>query len=82
MEVVRLTMQATVLRVQRDSLLVFAHDRGQKVLVHTADACRFRMGNYVCIQYSGAMTMSIPPQISAESIEVIPRFGRRGSSCR
>lgn len=69
-------MQATVLRVQCDKLLVFDHAMSQNVLVHTADACRFRVGEHVCIHYSGAMTMSIPPQITATNISTIPRFGR------
>lgn len=77
-----MTMQATILRVERDGLLVFEHNRAQRVWVHTSDARRFHVGNYVCIRYSGIMTMSIPPQISAESISIIPRFGRRGNSCR
>jgi hypothetical protein len=63
-------MQGRVLRVQRDSLLVRDCRTGQNVQVNTNRARRFRMGQRVIIQYSGAMTMSIPPQISAE--EIIP----------
>lgn len=76
-----MTMQATVLRVQCDNLLVFDRAMSQTVLVHTADACHFRVGDYVCIRYSGAMTMSIPPQITATNISTIPRFGRRRNQC-
>ena len=61
-------MQARVLRVQRDSLLVRDCRTGQNVQVNTNRARRFRPGQRVIIQYSGAMTMSIPPQISANDI--------------
>ena len=43
----------------------------QQVLVHTPDACCFRAGERVCITYSGAMTRSDPPQITAESIRPV-----------
>ncbi|MBQ2062307.1 MAG: hypothetical protein II458_06490 [Oscillospiraceae bacterium] len=61
-------MQARVLRVQRDILLVRDCRTGQNVQVNTSRARRFRAGQKVIIQYSGAMTMSIPPQISAMEI--------------
>lgn len=76
-----MTMQATVLRVSCNNLYVFDHAMSQAVIVHTPDACRFRAGDFVCIHYSGAMTMSIPPQITAINISVIPRFGRRRNPC-
>jgi len=76
-----MTMQATVLRVQENALLVFQHATSQRILVHTAEACRFRVGDVVCIQYSGAMTFSIPPQITAINIRVLPRFGPRRHLC-
>lgn len=76
-----MTMQATVLRVQCDNLLVFDHAMSQTVVVHAADACRFHVGEYVCIRYSGVMTRSIPPQITATNITTIPRFGRRRNPC-
>ncbi len=63
-------MQARVLRVQRDSLLVRDCRTRQNVQVNTGRARRFRVGQKVIIQYSGAMTRSIPPQISA--MEIIP----------
>lgn len=59
------TMIATVLEVQQGTLLVRDRRTSQKVLVHTALARRFRSGDIVHILYSGAMTMSIPPQITA-----------------
>ncbi len=56
---------AKVLCVQCSSLLVCDCSSQQKVLVHTDQAHCFSCGDYVRIEYSGAMTMSIPPQISA-----------------
>lgn len=62
------TMIATVTQVCRCSLLVCDHCTNQEVLVHTAQACCFSCGDCVCIHFSGAMTMSIPPQITATCI--------------
>ncbi|WP_298017405.1 hypothetical protein [uncultured Dysosmobacter sp.] len=62
------TMKACILRVCPCDLLVCDLCTSQEVLVHTPQACCFRVGQKVCIEYSGAMTMSIPPQISADSI--------------
>lgn len=62
------TMKACILRVCPCDLLVCDLCTSQEVLVHTPQACCFREGQKVCIEYSGAMTMSIPPQISADSI--------------
>lgn len=62
------TMNACVLRVCRCSLLVCDLSTSQEVLVHTPKACCFRVRDKVCIEYSGAMTMSIPPQITASGI--------------
>lgn len=81
-EVVNMTMQATVLEVHRDHLLVLDHSTMQKVRVNTPNACQFRMGDLVCIRYSGLMTMSLPPQISASRITVLPRFGPHRHLCR
>ena len=69
------TMNARVLRVNCCSLLVCDLDTCQEVLVHTNDACCFRPGQCVCIQHSGAMTMSIPPQVSAACVKCIPCGG-------
>lgn len=62
-------MKACVLRVCGCGLLVCDLCTSQQVMVHTPEACRFRPGEKVCIAYSGAMTRSIPPQISASGIE-------------
>lgn len=76
-----MTMQATILRVQPDTLLVLQHATFQRMLVHTPEACHFRVGDVVCIQYSGAMTFSIPPQITAINISILPRFGPNRNPC-
>lgn len=65
-------MQATVRKVERNTLHVYDHTMSQITVVHTPDACRFRVGDLVCIEYSGAMTMSIPPQITATRISALP----------
>lgn len=59
------TMHAIVRQVNCDSLLVCDCETEQEVLVHTDSACCFRPCDHVCICYSGAMTRSIPPQITA-----------------
>lgn len=64
-------MIATVLEVRQGNLLVRDRRTSQKVIVHTSLAHRFRPGNIVRILYSGAMTMSIPPQITAIHIALI-----------
>ena len=61
-------MVGRVLHVHRDHLLVRDCRTRQEVRVNTPRARRFRRGESVIIQYSGAMAMSIPPQISAQSI--------------
>lgn len=59
------TMIATVLEVQHGSLLVRDRRTSQEVIVHVRFARNFRRGDIVSILYSGAMTRSIPPQITA-----------------
>ena len=66
--VVSVTMCATVCQVCCCSLLVCDHETCQQVLVHSDNARCFSVGDRVCIHYSGAMSMSMPPQITAESI--------------
>lgn len=65
------TICATVLRGGRCRLCVCDHCTGQEIIVHTPCACHFRRGDCVCIKFSGAMTMSIPPQITAICIEKV-----------
>lgn len=70
-----MTMYAMVIEIYNNcSLLVQDCSTGQDVVVFTANACRFRAGERILVEYSGAMTMSLPPQISADCI-------RRVSGC-
>ena len=62
------TMTARVLEVRCDSLLVCDCSTCQQVQVNTAIACCYQVGDCLCIHYNGAMTNSIPPQISATCI--------------
>ena len=66
-------MCATVLQVCRDRLLVCDDGGCRRVVVHTEDACRFCRGDRVCIRYSGAMTNSLPPHLTAESVSCLCR---------
>ena len=63
-------MQARILRVRRDDLLVRDCRTGQQVQVNTDRTRWFRPGQRVIILYSGAMTRSSPPQIYA--MEIMP----------
>lgn len=65
------TMHGTVRQVNCDSLLVCDCETEQEVLVYTGCACCFRPCDHVCVCYSGAMTMSIPPQITANNIKKV-----------
>lgn len=65
------TMNARVLRVCCCELLVCDLCTCQEVVVHTDNACCFRPGQCVCIEYDGAMTMSIPPQIGAACVTLL-----------
>ena len=58
-------MLATVFSVRNDHLLVIDLSNRQQVRVNTREAPRFHAGDLIRIRYNGAMTMSIPPQISA-----------------
>ncbi len=69
------TLNARVLRVCRCELLVCDLCSCQEILVHTDDACRFQPGQCVTITYNGAMTMSIPPQISADCVRPLNNCG-------
>lgn len=67
-----MTMQALVIGVERNRLLVLDFAARRRVIVNTPAARRFRPGNIVRIRYNGVMTASIPPQISARSIVALP----------
>ena len=62
-------MIATVLRARPFNLLVRDHATWRNVVVHTPTAQRFFPGDLVRIWYSGAMTQSLPPQITAIRIQ-------------
>lgn len=64
-----MTMTATVLRVEPQRLLVRDEENGQEVLVLFRNANRFSSGDRIRITFNGQMTFSIPPQITAISIE-------------
>ncbi len=66
-----MTMVGIVQSVQKCSLTVCDSDTCQQVVVNTDDACCFCPGDKACIWYSGAMTSSIPPQITADCIQRI-----------
>lgn len=65
----RTTMCAVVLRVECHSLLVCDQEMRQEVVVHTQAVQCYLPGDRICIEYSGAMTASIPPQITATCIK-------------
>lgn len=67
-----MTMDAIVLQVNPGSLLVRDLSNNNEVLVNFRDSRRFSVGDNVRITYTGAMTFSIPPQITATSITRIP----------
>lgn len=69
------TMDARVLRASCCELLVCDLCGCQEVLVHADNACRFQVGQCVRITYSGAMTRSIPPQISADCVALLNNCG-------
>lgn len=62
-------LNGVVLRVNPGNLLVRDLGNGQEVLVHFHDSRRFSAGDCVRIIFRGAMTFSIPPQITAASIQ-------------
>jgi len=64
-----ITMIAEVIDVYPDGLMVMDKQNGQTVQVHAQDIECFSPGEWVCILYNGQMTHSIPPQITALSIE-------------
>lgn len=65
-------MQARVISVQWNQLLVWDLRTRQQVLVNTRSVQRFRPGQVVRIRYNGVMTNSIPPQITAIWIFALP----------
>lgn len=68
-----MTIDATVLEVYNDRLLVRDLRNNQEIIVFTRDARRFSPGDVVRIITNGQMTLSIPPQTTAISIQRIQR---------
>ena len=64
-----MTMRATVLEVRDGALLVRDHSTGQEVVCLSPCAACFRTGERICLHFSGAMTASLPPQITATCIQ-------------
>lgn len=62
-------LNATVLETSRNNLLVRDAATGEEILVHTPNAQFFSPGDTVRIVFDGRMTLSIPPQITATSIQ-------------
>ena len=65
------TMCAVVCQVQDGSLLVCDQSNCQQVQVNTSCANCYSAGDHICTHYNGAMTASIPPQISADCIHKV-----------
>ncbi|NCB62860.1 MAG: hypothetical protein EOM52_04480 [Clostridia bacterium] len=63
-----MTMRATILEVGSGVLLVCDHRTGQEVVCFSPCAACFRAGERICIHFSGVMTASLPPQITATCI--------------
>ena len=64
-----ITMLGTVLQAWGSQVLIRDNSNGEQVLVNTNySTSNLSAGDQVRIQYDGAMTASIPPQISAMSI--------------
>lgn len=64
-------MNATVIQTNPRNLLVRDLETGDEISVHFPNASRFAAGNHVSITFDGKMTRSIPPQITAISIQRI-----------
>jgi len=68
-----MTIDATVHKTYNDRLLVRDLSNNQEILVHFRNANRFSVGDFIRITFNGQMTRSIPPQITATSIQRIQR---------
>lgn len=64
-------MNATVIRVNSGNLLVKDLENNQEVLVHYQNTRGLCPGDRIRIEFNGQMTRSIPPQITAISIQRI-----------
>lgn len=64
-----MTIDATVIRTDTRSLLVRNRSNNQEILVHYNNTRGFSNGDVIRITFNGQMTNSIPPQITATSIQ-------------
>lgn len=64
-------MTATVIRIDARGLLVRDMETGEEFFVNFSNASSFNPGDLVRITYTGTMTPSIPPQISATSVVLL-----------
>lgn len=62
-------LNAMILEINPGRMLVRDLSNNNEVLVHYRNAGRFSRGDCVRITHTGAMTFSIPPQITAISIQ-------------
>lgn len=67
-----MTMCAVILEISDRRFLVRDSKTDQEIAVNTRCNCNFRVGDRIIIVYNGAMTRSIPPQISAIRIRKAP----------
>lgn len=67
----KMFITAVILQVNSGNLLVRDFDNNQEILVHLRDSRGFRIGEQIRIGFNGQMTRSIPPQITATSIQRI-----------
>ena len=67
-----MTMCAVILETGNRQLLVRDAKTNQEIVVNTRCNCNFRVGDRIIIFHSGAITMSIPPKISAILIRKAP----------
>ena len=54
----------SVVSIREDHLLVFDLTQHRQLQVNTRSAARFRAGDLLRIEYSGALTKSVPPQLT------------------
>lgn len=66
-----MNMIATVIQVNPRSLLVRDEETGEEVMVFFRNAGSFSVGDRINITFNGQMTLSIPPQITATSIQIL-----------
>lgn len=66
-----MVMLAIVLKVESNSILVRDLSNNQEVQVNMRNTQNISVGDRVAIFYNGTMTMSIPPQITALSVQVL-----------